>query len=55
MEAWEAKILFVIWGMGKVRNYILQCHYLNFILEFRVVEASSDQREFAIWISQGLL
>jgi hypothetical protein len=55
MEAGEAKILSVMWGMGKMWDYPLRWYNLNFILQFRVIESSSDQRELAIRIPWGFV
>ena len=55
VETWQAKCLCVMWGMGKVCEDLLHRHHLDFVLKFRVIEASTNQRELTIWVLLSLL
>jgi hypothetical protein len=55
VETLQAKCLRVMWGMGKVCEDLLRRHHLDFVLEFRMIEASTNQRELAIWVLSSLL
>src|SRR6266581_1656388 len=55
MEAWEPELFLVMWGVRKMCSYVLRRHYLDFVLKIKVVEAASDQRVIAVWVSQGFL
>jgi hypothetical protein len=55
MEAWEPELFLVMWGVRKMRSYVLRWHYLDFVLKIKAVEAASNQRVIAVWVSQGFL